>query len=96
MKMAETGKSLTALEAIVRQCQAIEKKLKVAKAELDELDIKQRRAEIELARLRQNGLWGWLFASSQRGNGDGGAAKSTNGVELYSKQRIPRFGFQQK
>jgi hypothetical protein len=94
--MAETRKRLTTIEAIVRQCQAIENKLKDAKAELDELDIKQRRVELELARLRQNGLWGWLFALTQRGNEGRGPARATNRIELYSKQRLPHFGFQQK
>jgi hypothetical protein len=86
--MAETGKRLTPLEAIVWQCQAIEAKLKEAKAELDELDLKQWRAEIELTRLRQSGFWSWLFSPTRRGT------KAT--IELYSNQRLPRFGFQQK
>lgn len=94
--MAETRQRLTTIEAVVRQCQAIEIKLQEAKAELDELDIKQRRAEIELTRLGQNGLWGWLFASTQGGNEARGAAKAANRIELYPKQRLPRFGFQQK
>jgi hypothetical protein len=94
MKMAETGKRLTTIEAVVRQYQAIEIKLNEARAELDELDIKQWRAEVEFARLRQNGLWGWLFAATQRAIGGRGAA--TNGLDLYSKLGLPRFGYQQK
>jgi hypothetical protein len=69
MKMAETGKRLTTLGAVVRQCQAIEIKLNEARAELDELDSKQWRVVIEFARLRQNGLWGWLLAATQGGIG---------------------------
>jgi hypothetical protein len=68
MAMAETGKRLITIEAVVRQCKAIETNLKEAKAELDELDTKKRRAEVELSRLRTKGLWGWLTTSSQRGN----------------------------
>ncbi len=90
--MAETGKRLTTIEAVVRQYQAIEIKLREAKAELDELDIKQWRAEVELARLRRNGLWGWLFAGTRGGI----TAQATKSIELYFKQRLFHFGFQQK
>jgi hypothetical protein len=94
--MAESGKRLTTIEAVVRQCQAIEIKLREAKAELDELDIKQWRVEVEFARLRQNGLWGWLFAATRGGIGGRGPAPATKGLGLYSKPPLPRFGFQQK
>lgn len=88
--MAETGKRWTTIEAVAQQCQAIEIKLNEAKAELDELDIKHWRAEVELARLRQNGLWGWLFAATRKGT------KATKVIDLYPKPHLPRFGFQQK
>ena len=90
--MAETVKRWTTLEAVVQQCRALEIKLLEAKAELDELDFKQRRVEIELARLRQNGLWGWLFPSLRPGNG-WGPAPAANPLDLYSKPGLPRLGF---
>jgi hypothetical protein len=88
--MAATGKRWITLEAVVRQCQALEIKLNEAKAELDELDLKHWRAEVELTRLSQNGLWGWLVAVTRKGT------KATKGIDLYPKPPLPRFGFQQK
>ena len=92
--MAEIGKRLTSIEAVVRQCRAIEIKLNEARAELDELDSKQWRVVVEFARLRQNGLWSWLFAATQIGIGRRGAP--ANRMGLYSKLQLPRFGFQHK
>jgi predicted nuclease with TOPRIM domain len=61
--MAETSQKVTTIEALDRQLEAIEQKLKEVKTELDGLDTKKRRADVELSRLKKNGLWGRLFTS---------------------------------
>jgi hypothetical protein len=61
--MVETSQRLTTIEAIDRQREAIEQELKELKAELDDLDTKKLGADVELGRLKKNGLWGRLFTS---------------------------------
>jgi chromosome segregation ATPase len=61
--MIETSQRLTTIEAIDGQREAIEQELKELKAELDDLDTKKLGADVELSRLKKNGLWGRLFTS---------------------------------
>ncbi len=61
--MAETSQRLTTIEAIERQREAIEQRLREVKSELDDLATKKRGADVELGRMREKGLWRWLFPS---------------------------------
>ncbi len=61
--MAETSQRLTTAEAIERQREPLEQKLREVKSELDELDTKKRGADVALGRMKENGLWRRLFSS---------------------------------
>ncbi len=61
--MVKTNHALTTIEAIDRQREANEQKLKEFKAVLDNLDKKKQSVDVELNKLKKKKLWGLLSSS---------------------------------